>query len=113
MSGTSDQDDLADRIVARLEASFQAMLREAIAADRAERSEPADAVFNTNQAAKILNISAERLRRLCRAEQITFHLHRGRYSFSSERSGRVSGGVPASSEISLSPLSGSLPYPLE
>jgi excisionase family DNA binding protein len=57
------------------------MLREAIAADRAERSEPADAVFNTNQAAKILNISAERLRRLCRAEQITFHLHRGRYSF--------------------------------
>jgi hypothetical protein len=48
MNGNSEQDDLADRIVARLEASFQAMLREAIAADRMERQQKSKPVITSD-----------------------------------------------------------------
>jgi excisionase family DNA binding protein len=80
---------LADRIVARLEASFQTMLRQAIAADRLERQRElskmtgpkTNDVFTLKEAAGYLGMKPERLREACRGERIAFVRHNRRYAF--------------------------------
>jgi DNA binding domain, excisionase family len=87
--GQSDGDALADRIVARLEVSFQVMLREAIAADRREREHEVSKmagpktndVFTVSEAAAYLGMKPDRLREACRRERIAFVRHNRRYSF--------------------------------